>query len=219
MPAAGRRSEQSGARATSSLRRRLWPAARGCHRNFHRACGHLPPASARQWGSTPQQGSRRIYIFAAALGVRSRVSNPRPIALAPSNPCPESLSVGDLATSPAPDPRAHALWLTHCASLPFWQAPCTGSGRRAATAASRAAHERLSLYGAPLQPAAVLAAGERGWRAPASVWPVGPAEGRQRVVSARRLRPGSGRDLVPAGRRSRFRDRIVSVTLACIVVV
>ena len=138
-----------------------------------------------------------IYLFAAALSVRSRVSNPRPIALAPSNPCPESLSVGDLATSPAPDPRAHALWLTHCASLPFWQAPCTGSGRRAATAASRAAHERLSLYGAPLQPAAVLAAGERGWRAPASVWPVGPAEGRQRVVSARRLRPGSGRDLVP----------------------
>ena len=34
LPAAGHRSEQSGARATSSLRRRLWPAARGCPRNI-----------------------------------------------------------------------------------------------------------------------------------------------------------------------------------------
>ena len=58
LPAAGHRSEQSGARATSSLRCRLWPAALGCPRYLNPTCGHLPPASARQRGSIPRWGSR-----------------------------------------------------------------------------------------------------------------------------------------------------------------
>ena len=91
--------------------------------------GQLPPGARRL-------GVLLLYLLAAALDVRSRVSNPRPIALSPSNLCPESLSVGDLATSPAPDPRAYALWLTEHASLPLWQAWCIGSCRRAATSAS-----------------------------------------------------------------------------------
>ena len=61
---------------------------------------------------------------------RSRRAWPRlePSAhsLAPCNPCPDGLSVGGLATSPAPAPRAHAQWLTHHAFLPLWQAWCTG---------------------------------------------------------------------------------------------
>ena len=58
-------------------------------------------------------GVPMLYHFAAALDVRGRASNPQPISLTPSNPCPESLSACDLATSPDPPPSAHAPLLTY----------------------------------------------------------------------------------------------------------
>ena len=59
LPAAGHRSEPSSDRATSSLWRRLWPAACGWHSYFEPACGHSPSAYARRRGSTPRRVSRR----------------------------------------------------------------------------------------------------------------------------------------------------------------
>lgn len=53
------------------------------------------------------------YLFSAALDVRGRVSNPRAISLPPCYPCLDGLSVGGLATSPAPPLSAHAPLLTY----------------------------------------------------------------------------------------------------------
>ena len=54
-----------------------------------------------------------LYLFAAALDVRGRVSNPCAISLPPCYPCPDGLAVGGLATSPAPPLSAHDPLLTH----------------------------------------------------------------------------------------------------------
>ena len=91
LPADGQRSEQSDARATYSLRRPQLQAVHGCPQYFEPTCGHLPPASARQRGFS--RGGAVFYLFVAALEVRSGVSNPRPIALSPPNPYPESFSL------------------------------------------------------------------------------------------------------------------------------
>ena len=153
--------------------------------------GSLASGFGQATGFDSPVGVPTIYHLSAALNVRSRVSNPRPIALSPSNLCPESLSVGDLATSPAPAPRAYALWLTQHAFLPLWQAWCIGSCRRAATAASQAARERFRSAVPRCSRQHVLAAGEVGWRALASASPVGPAEARDVGRSARRTAHGS----------------------------
>ena len=60
-------------------------------------------------------GDPAFYVFAVALDVRSRASNPRPISLTPCHPTPERLSACDLAISPAHPPCAHAQWLTQYA--------------------------------------------------------------------------------------------------------
>ena len=64
-------------------------------------------------GFDSPEGVLTPYLFAAALEVGGRVSNPRPIALDPCNPCPERLSACDLPPSPPPHPHPHASQLTH----------------------------------------------------------------------------------------------------------
>ena len=58
-------------------------------------------------------GVATVYLFAAALEVRARLSNPRSIPLTRCYPCPERLSACDLAPSPPPHPHPHASQLTH----------------------------------------------------------------------------------------------------------
>jgi len=157
--------------------------------------GQLPPGAQRV-------GVPTIYHLSAALDVRGRVSNPRPISLAPCNPCPDGLSMGGLAASPDPDPRAHALWLTHHASLPLWQAWCTGSCRRAATAASRAARERRPLCSAGRCLPRVRPSVGRPSLASASVWPGGLREARDRALSARTPVPAAAQEAGAVAARS-----------------
>ena len=147
--------------------------------------GQLPPGAQRV-------GVPTIYHLSAALDVRGRVSNPRPISLASCNPCPDGLSMGGLAASHDPDPRAHALWLTHHASLPLCQA-CGAPAAAGAPPPQRAARRASDLRSAVPRCSLprVRSSVGRPWRASASVWPGGPGEARDRALSARTAVPAS----------------------------
>ena len=96
LPAGGHRSEPSNDRATSSLSRRLWPAACGWPRFIKPAWGHSPSAYARRRGSTPRRVSRRSTSSQRLLRL---VAPSRTLA-----PCPSLAAIRAMSAS------LHATW-------------------------------------------------------------------------------------------------------------